>query len=335
MPMYKMKIACGVMLLAFTLSACQKSSDQAADAETQSSAAQSENTLLSLQGNNEKLLFHPPECRGKDCPSFEIERLHSNQFVLDDVIDQAIVEQLEQILSPVEQKALQQAGEKALAAAQPKSEEEELQAASAVASDRDARQPALHRVDTPAQRLAQQIQPYFATFIGLSEELKTLRGPQQLSVSVRPRILNANAPLATVVMNSSSYLGGAHGASAQKYYNFDLEQQKVLKLQDIIAPQKMPQLEKLAYAAFQTWVKDNQLADNIKDYEKVWKFKMSANFYLGQQGLILQYDEYELGPYVVGLARLDLPYAQLDGILKAKYLPESASQSPASAVVKN
>lgn len=333
MPIYKMKIVCAVMLLGLSLSACQKSSDKAADAEAAASTAQSENTLLSLQGNNEKLQFHPPECRGKDCPSFEIERLHSNQFVLDEVIDQAIVEQLEQILSPVEQKTLQQAGAKALAEAQPKTEQS--QSVSASEATRDTHQTQLHRVDTSAQRLAQHIQPYFETFIGLSEELKTLRGPQQLSVSVRPRILNANAPLATVVMNSSSYLGGAHGASAQKYYNFDLEQQKILKLQDIIAPQKMPELEKLAYAAFKTWVKDNQLADSIEAYEQVWKFKMSSNFYLGQQGLILQYDEYELGPYVVGLARLDLPYAQLDGILKAQYMPQNAVQSPASAAVKH
>ena len=108
---------------------------------------------------------------------------------------------------------------------------------------------------------------------------------------------------------------------------FDLEQQKILKLQDVILPQKMPQLEKLAYSAFKTWVKDSQLADHIEDYEAVWKFKMTPNFYLGQHGLILQYDEYEIGPYVVGLARLDLPYDQLNGILKPVYMPSHGNPS--------
>lgn len=39
--------------------------------------------------------------------------------------------------------------------------------------------------------------------------------PINVSLMIKPKILNANLPLATVVLNSSSYLGGAHGSSSQ------------------------------------------------------------------------------------------------------------------------
>lgn len=119
-----------------------------------------------------------------------------------------------------------------------------------------------------------------------------------------------------MVVNSSSYLGGAHGATAQTYFNFDLEQKKQVKLADILQPKQRAALEAAAYEAFKQWVVDSKLANNVAEYEQAWKFKLSDNFYLGQQGLILQYAEYEIGPYVVGLPRLMIPYAELQQVLK-------------------
>ena len=77
------------------------------------------------------------------------------------------------------------------------------------------------------------------------------------------------------------------------------------------------------------------MADSVEEYEQAWKFSLSDNFYLSNQGLILQYAEYEIGPYVVGLPRLTLPYDQLQSILKPAYLPQSQpdAAAPASAAV--
>ncbi len=41
-------------------------------------------------------------------------------------------------------------------------------------------------------------------------------------------------------------------------------------------------------------------------------------------GLILQYGEYEIGPYAVGLPRLVIPYKYLQGVIKDQYLPVQA-----------
>ena len=86
----------------------------------------------------------------------------------------------------------------------------------------------------------------------------------------------------------------------------------------------------MAYAAFKTWVIESKLANNMAEYEQVWKFKLSDNFYLGKQGLILQYGEYEIGPFAVGLPRLVIPYDQLQQIIKPEYLPAAQPPEPVS-----
>ena len=106
-------------------------------------------------------------------------------------------------------------------------------------------------------------------------------------------------------------------------------------LNDILLDKQRPQLERKAYEAFKQWVIASELSTNVQEYEQAWKFKLSENYYLGQQGLILQYAEYEIGPYVVGLPRLTLPYDQLQSILKPAYLPQPQpdAAAPASAAL--
>ncbi|MBP8027399.1 MAG: DUF3298 domain-containing protein, partial [Acinetobacter sp.] len=124
---------------------------------------------------------------------------------------------------------------------------------------------------------------------------------------------------------------GAHGSSSQRYYNFDLKQQKQVELNDLLAPNQKAHLEKKAHEVFKTWVLESKLANSVEEYEQAWKFTLSDNFYLSKQGLILQYGEYEIGPYVVGLPRLTIPYDQLQGILKKEYLPQAEVKDQAVA----
>lgn len=251
-----------------------------------------------------------PECEGKNCPELSVERLQSNQPFVDEQIDQYILKELNQTLEIAP-------ADKPLNVEAPASAAEPASSAQA-----------LTQIPTPKQKLEQQVQPFIAAFLSLDQEIKALSANHQISLMIKPKILNSEGPLATVVVNSSSYLGGAHGATAQTYFNFDLEQKKQVKLADILQPQQRAALEAAAYDAFKQWVVDSKLANNVAEYEQAWKFKLSDNFYLGQQGLILQYAEYEIGPYVVGLPRLMIPYAELQQVLKKPYLP--APEAPAS-----
>ncbi|OTG83985.1 RsiV family protein [Acinetobacter sp. ANC 4648] len=324
MLMNKHTLLFGVLVSVFALSACQKQDAKKQPQETeQSSTSTVPEVTLSLQGETEKLRFNLPECDGNRCPEFSVDRLHTNQFVVDEIIDQAILKQLDRILdighpSKVIKTKQDQVHQKHESA-------DQQQTSAAIQNN---------AIKTPAEQMAEQVQPYLNAFLALDQELKNLGASNKINIMVSPKILNAEDPLATVVLNTSSYLGGAHGSSSQTYYNFDLKHQKQVTLDDILMPNQKANLEKLAYQAFKTWVTDAKLAENIADYEQVWKFTLSNNFYLGNNGLILQYSEYEIGPYVVGLPRLEIPYEKLQNIVKKQYLPEKLQAAVATTQVK-
>ncbi|WP_374664805.1 RsiV family protein [Acinetobacter sp.] len=297
-----------ILSSALALSACQP--QKAEPQPEEKPKAEVPDQSMKLIGDSEALKLSMPDCDGNSCPEISISRLSSNQNFIDRYIDDEILKQLGQILS------VEPAQEKAQAAAS------ETAAASEVKS-------ALAQVETPKIKLEKQTAPYMQAFTKLDQELKALNSAQKISLMIKPKILNAELPLATVVLNSSSYLGGAHGSSSQQYYNFDIQAKKLVRLDQIIEPKQRGALEKKAHEAFTVWVEDSKLADSVAEYEQAWKFKLSENYFLGKDGLILQYGEYEIGPYAVGLPRLTIPYDALKGILKPQYFPAAAIK-PAS-----
>lgn len=304
-----------VLCTGLALTACQPQKTEKSVEEVTASQV-IEVVRPSLQGGTEKLQLDLPACKGKNCPELSVERLQSNQPVLDQLIDQAILTELSAMLSIADQPKKDQK--------QPTQNKPDQQSVSAVPE-----------APTPLQQLTDQLLPYRNTFVALDQDLKNKGGLHKISISISPRILNTEAPLATVVLNSSSYLGGAHGASAQYYFNFDLDREKLVKLTDLLENNQRGALEKLVYQQFKTWVLESELATNVVEYEQAWKFTLTDNFYLGKQGLILQYGEYEIGPYVVGLPRFEIPYAQLKGIVKDEYLPKVASvEQPTTSSVQ-
>lgn len=299
----KSTLALSILVITLGLTACQKSDSKKAEPTVdQSAASQVPDTSMLLQGDTEKVKLILPECNGNTCPEFSIERLKSNQAFVDETIDQAILNNLDKMLDIAQ-----------LSKAK-KDADQQQTASQASASEVQANK-------TPIQQLQDRVQPYANSFLEMDKELKTLGASGQITISLSPKILNSDKPLATVVLNSSSYLGGAHGASAQTYFNFDLVSKKQVGLDQILEANQKAKFEQLAHDAFKTWVIDSKLAESVKAYEQAWKFKLSDNFYLGKQGLILQYGEYDIGPYVVGLPRLMIPYDQLKGVLKSQYFP--------------
>ena len=310
----KSTLALSILVITLGLTACQKSDSKKAEPTVdQSAASQVPDTSMLLQGDTEKVKLTLPECNGNTCPEFSIERLKSNQAFVDETIDQAILDNLDKMLDIAQ-----------LSKAK-KDADQQQTASQASASEVQANK-------TPVQQLQERVQPYANSFLEMDKELKTLGASGQITISLSPKILNSDKPLATVVLNTSSYLGGAHGASAQTYFNFDLVSKKQVGLDQIIEANQKAKFEKLAHDAFKTWVIDSKLAESVNEYEQAWKFTLSNNFYLGKQGLILQYGEYDIGPYVVGLPRLMIPYDQLKGVLKSQYFPaEMQVDQPSSS----
>lgn len=291
-----------VLACAILLAACQPKSEpkESQDKPTDPPAAQQTAEPI-LRGETVKLQVTLPECKGNTCPDFTVERLQSNFPFIDQLLDQQILDQLNKMLDVV---------------------------------DADASAASTAKTTEQKTGLDAQAQAYANAFVKIDDELKALSSSHQISLMVKPKILQPKGKLATVVLNSSSYLGGAHGSTSQRYYNFDLANQKQIQLHDLLLPKQKATLDKLAYEAFKAWIVDSKLATDPKEYEQAWPFQVTDNFLLGEQGLILQYGEYDIGPYVVGLPRLVIPFSELQGVLKPEYLPkidQPAASTPAAS----
>lgn len=285
-------LACAVLL-----AACQPKSEPKEPEDKPQDTVVNQTSEPVLRGETVKLAVTLPECNGNTCPDFTVERLQSNFPFIDQLLDQEILDQLSKMLEIVD-------ADQASSTAQGSEQTNHLDV---------------------------QAQQYANAFIKIDEELKALSSSHQISLMIKPKILQSKGTLATVVLNSSSYLGGAHGSTAQRYYNFDLKNQKQVQLNDLLLPKQKAKLDKLAHDAFKTWVIDSKLANTADEYEQAWPFQVTDNYFLGEQGLILQYGEYEIGPYVVGLPRLVIPFDQLQGVLKPEYLPKV--ETPAASTV--
>ncbi len=285
-------LACAVLL-----AACQPKSEPKEPEDKPQDPVVNQTSEPVLRGETVKLAVTLPECNGNTCPDFTVERLQSNFPFIDQLLDQEILDQLSKMLEIVD-------ADQASSTAQGSEQTNHLDV---------------------------QAQQYANAFIKIDEELKALSSSHQISLMIKPKILQSKGTLATVVLNSSSYLGGAHGSTAQRYYNFDLKNQKQVQLNDLLLPKQKAKLDKLAHEAFKTWVIDSKLANTADEYEQAWPFQVTDNYFLGEQGLILQYGEYEIGPYVVGLPRLVIPFDQLQGVLKPEYLPKV--EMPAASTV--
>jgi len=291
-----------VLACAVLLAACQPKSEpkESQDKPTDPPAAQQTAEPI-LRGETVKLQVTLPECKGNTCPDFTVERLESNFPFIDQLLDQQILDQLSKMLDVV---------------------------------DADASAASTAKTTEQKTGLDAQAQAYANAFVKIDDELKALSSSHQISLMVKPKILQPKGKLATVVLNSSSYLGGAHGSTSQRYYNFDLANQKQIQLHDLLLPKQKATLDKLAHEAFKAWIVDSKLATDPKEYEQAWPFQVTDNFLLGEQGLILQYGEYDIGPYVVGLPRLVIPFSELQGVLKPEYLPkidQPAASTPAAS----
>lgn len=241
-------------------------------------------------------------CGEVHCPKIAISRLDSNQPQLNQAVDQYILNYCQKMLE----------GFDFSQTAQVRPSQPAATTAQSNLADQDDRE------------LKQKLRPFMEKMLLLSQENKSYGNTNPLNVSIQPKIVTSAAtkrPVATVLIDANEYLGGAHGNSSMHYISYDRVQHKILTLDDVLFQGKQQQFHAVAYAKFVQWFNETMPDSDLKDYQNTWNFELSDNFYFSPDGLILQYQHYEIGPYAVGMPRLMIPYRELQGIIKPLYLP--------------
>ncbi|MCQ3828655.1 DUF3298 domain-containing protein [Microbulbifer elongatus] len=144
----------------------------------------------------------------------------------------------------------------------------------------------------------------------------TVSSAAQWQLTGEAKQLARRGDVLTVEIDSYLYTGGAHGMPVSRWLNWDLANETLLALNDVIAPGQEDAFWKLAQAAHGQWL-DAQQVD--KNFRENWPFARTEDFRLTDDGLILLYGVYTLGPYSMGEVELTIPSEQVDSVLRERF----------------
>ena len=181
----------------------------------------------------------------------------------------------------------------------------------------------LDRIERDYRTDSTNLDAYAREFVTLNgtENFYSFSNYQQLGVA------RHDSRVVSLIALSSLYSGGTHPNSVQVAYNLDIENRRILRLEDLILEEGAAELGRLVRTGvdekFAMIDGGNGLFEDYADTIKTSMVygNMTAYWYLNDVGLVVFYNQYELGPYAAGIIKVELPYSALDGILKPEYLP--------------
>lgn len=165
-------------------------------------------------------------------------------------------------------------------------------------------------VNSPDAKIPASLEAYQREFLHKAE-----RG---WSSYLQAKLRDQYGPLLVVELSSYLYTGGAHGMPGRGFINYDREQDRELKLADVLLPGKEGAFWRVAAKAHQRWLLANQ---HDTAFSQQWPFQQTANVALLSDTVLLKYDVYSIAPYSGGHPELSIPYAELSAILKPEYSP--------------
>ncbi len=131
------------------------------------------------------------------------------------------------------------------------------------------------------------------------------------------KVILQDSSLTTLEVGGDTYQGGAHGAAATFFINWDTKANKDLTLDDIFTAGYKDKLRVIAEGIFRKDEKLSPTASLANDYFfKDNKFALNDNFLISPVGLKFFYNSYEIKPYAGGTTTLIIPYPSIKSLLR-------------------
>ena len=162
---------------------------------------------------------------------------------------------------------------------------------------------------------------FISVFLGscsLAEQLKSAASAScpawQYMLTIEYEVISYTDKVISLLLNISPYLGGAHGMTYLKTFNFDLENNRLLELGDIFNPDS----DYLAYISgycrqdlekqmlFMQTEPDNDWINEGTDPAVLQNY---SRFLLGPEGLIIRFEAYQVAPGAAGDFSVLIPYS--------------------------
>ena len=132
--------------------------------------------------------------------------------------------------------------------------------------------------------------------------------------------------IVSILSLSNVYSGGTGPVSVQTAVNLDLQQMKELTFEDVIIPDKAVQLVRMVaekvYEKFQRFEGFESARDVARIFYKSFEYgDMTPYWYFNHSGVVVFFNQYELGLETTGIVKVELSYRELEGIIQPEYFP--------------
>lgn len=142
-------------------------------------------------------------------------------------------------------------------------------------------------------------------------------------VNLAAKTIYRNKHLTVIELGAWQYhTGAAHGMSTTQFLIWSNEEDRPLVLEDLLRPNQQQRFTELQQQAHAKWLEKLDFArEDPEQFRRLWPFQPTENVALTDQGVLVKYDPYAIAPYAAGMPHFTIPYEQLSGVLRDRYLP--------------
>lgn len=143
------------------------------------------------------------------------------------------------------------------------------------------------------------------------------RSAMYFTLDSHAKVLMQDSGITTLEVGGYNFQGGAHGASATFFINWNTKDNKSITLDDLFVADYPDKLKAIAERIFRKEEKLSDTSSLARDYFfKDNKFALNNNFSVTPIGLKFIYNQYEIKPYAAGITELFIPYSQIKSLLR-------------------
>jgi len=163
------------------------------------------------------------------------------------------------------------------------------------------------------------INMYFSDYRDIVEETSGTEYPAlPWGLDINGNVLKINDLYICYSVDYYIFTGGAHPNGYTRFFNFRPSTAEIINIKDVFRKGFEKKLNKLLEKKFREEFELPAPAP-LSDMLFENKIEYNNNFTFGDEGITFLYNRYEIAPYVFGEIVLEIPYSEINDILKESY----------------
>ena len=161
--------------------------------------------------------------------------------------------------------------------------------------------------------------------IQAAKDIDFVGASSSYSLNISYEVIRNDSKIVVIRMSAYEYTGGAHGNPSFAFFQYDIQNERMIGEEEILINKKDSALtllvsdaliQKPQYSFEDGGVKKSMFFD-VDENKSVFIKNLSenGNVSFGKEGIIFKYGVYAIGPYVIGEPQIEVPFDQIKNYL--------------------